>query len=322
MNQNTKSKDNLILPLYPGETRNSKIFQNTRMYSKVGSTRTCFTALGIILVSYVMDNLDLDDPNLQRLVVELITGTSLSLGNSLIVENKKLIKGSLRSALERYCDASVFPVISSLHAAFKGRFSGDDIVRGTTETILPCEGDSVNQEGTFFHDFPLNVPIPIAITTANTSEGFWEVDDWGCVVISCENSRSRGRYMIKWCGAYGSDGIQIAPGSSELMPLQDFYRLINEDGSFKDISNRPGSKFRRFIEQFIFRHNDFEKTPQPTKKSYETSVTDEIQSWVDSSQRGRHFKMIAFTSNGNDIIGEITKIVSDDGIVEASRHIK
>ena len=128
--------------------------------------------------------------------------------------------------------------------------------------------------------------------------------------------------MIKWYGAYGSDNIQISHGASEPMLLEHFYRHIDEDGNFKDIGGRS---FHSFIEQFILRRNDYEKVPQPVTKrpkDYNTRVAEEIDSWVDSSRRGRFFKMIAFTSNGNDVISEINKVISDEEILKISKHIK
>ena len=319
--RSSAQKDNLVDFLYPSDRESHFFPHHTRSSSKIGATRTCFAALAIMLVSYALDAMEIrkDYANLQKLVVEIIIG-SLSTANTLIMEEKKPIKGSLKDVLEQYVDPGTISTIMFLNSTFKGRFSGRDVVRGTMDTISPCRGDVVDQEGTFFHDFPLNVPIPIAITTANEPDrrGIWEVDDWGSVVISCK----KGRYMIRWYGAYGSDNIQISHGASDPMPLEDFYRHIDENGNFKDIGGRS---FHSFIEQFILRQNDYEKVPQPASKrskDYTTRVKEEIDSWVDSSHRGRFFKMIAFTSNGNDVISEINKVISDEGILETSKHIK
>lgn len=312
------SPDEFVDFLYPGHRESHFFPQRTRSTYKIGATRTCFAALAILLVSHALTSMEVtkDYANLQKLVVEMIIG-SLSTGNSIIMDGKKLAKGSLKSVLEKYIDPYTISVISSLNATFKGRFS-EDIVRGTMERILPCRGNTVEQEGTFFNDFPLNIPIPIAITTANgpDSRRMWEVDDWGSLVITCEN----GKYMIKWYGAYGSDNIQISHGASRSMSLEHFYRHINEDGSFKDIESES---FNTFIKNFILRESDYDKVPQSKPlKNYNTRVAEEIDSWVQSSRRGRHFKMIAFTSDGSDVINEIIKVILDDGVIEASKHIK
>lgn len=325
---NEPKMDKFVDFLYYNETRPSHfIHHNTRLMSNIGFTRTCFIALCIMLVSYVLTSLEVDNyADLQKLMVELIIGTDISFGNAILLSDTPkpvLIKGSLEKALRYYIDKedNILPTneiirrISKLNIAFKGNFgpnSHDMIVRGTTEHIRPCTTNYVDQEGTFFHEFPLDVPIPIAITTRREPiDNVWEVDDWGCVVISCISSR----YMIRWYGAYGSDHIQISFGGSEPIPLEEFYSLIDESGVFHTTDER----FREFIEKFILRRIDYEKVPdQPLpRRSYSARVTDEVRPWISGN-----FKMIAFMANDHNIIDEIGIIVHQDGIVEASKHLK
>ena len=323
--------DKIVNYLYYNKNQASHFIKHdTRLMSKIGFSRTCFIALCIMLVSYVLSSLEIKEyANLQKLIVELIIGSNLQFGNTILLSDLppfKLMKGGLERVLKYYLERTgpaedIIRTINALHYTFKGNFGPHwrhMIIRGTTEHLDNCREDAVNQEGTFFHDFPLNTPIPIAITTQNhpNSNNVWEIDDWGSVFISCVNNR----YSIKWYGAYGSDNIQISFGVSEPMTLEHFYSHISPEGNFMDIG---GSKFRGFIEQFILRRNDYDKVPQPLPtKDYDTRLIEEIRSWITSSQRGYHFKMIAFMTKYGNVIDEIKKVAIHDGILEASNHIK
>lgn len=331
--------------LYYNPERDSHfLLHDTRSMKKLGMTRTCFIALCVMLVSYVLEKVG-NFADLQYLLVNIIVN-NISFKNTILYENSKRIEGSLEKVLIDYIKEASVPeamalvaheseedseiisneldriskyiisMIKSLHYTITGKFSpSSKIVTGSPGVVAPRSCDENLFPGTFFNGYPLNVPIPIAITRQNnpviTGMGLyeWGIDDWGALMITCESE-----YMIRWYGAYGSDNIQIAFGVSEPMTLVEFYNHIDERGNF----NVLDPEFDEFVKKFILRRADY----VGKEGEYEKSVYDEIQIWKKSAERRQFFKMIAFTTEYGEFINVIEELSQEKGILEASKHIK
>jgi hypothetical protein len=273
-----------------------------------------------MIVSYILQKNHIYDNNLQYFLTYAIT-KGLHVANTIIKGKVKgKVKGSLEDAIRYYdVDSDAINSIENLHLAISGKIIYlHRIVTGNDYPSVECTDGDVNQAGTFFNTYPLNTPIPIAITRQTDIQvmrsglgGYWGIDDWGCLIITCEDE-----YMIRWIGSFQSDNIKIVHGISEPMPLQEFYNYMDEYGNFKVLeSDMLNPMFENFVKHFILREDNY------IGKNYEKSLKKELNVWVTSARIGNFFKMIAFSTSSGEFDDVIQTLVNDENIREISKHI-